>query len=129
MLTREIEIELLSIMGVTGLLPLLRPLTTESHVKGLRNKTVGIDAYCWLHKVRSTKLFVSCCWLGCRCRTLTFSLARMSFQHHCKVVRFLLLLVLIYLVFISNEIIFFSLLFTVGCALLCNGTLPGDTYR
>ncbi|CAM9123218.1 unnamed protein product, partial [Hapterophycus canaliculatus] len=37
-------------MGITGLLPLLKPVTKDVHVSELKGLTVGIDTYCWLHK-------------------------------------------------------------------------------
>ncbi|CAM9301965.1 unnamed protein product, partial [Discosporangium mesarthrocarpum] len=37
-------------MGIAGLLPLLKPVTRDTHISDLKGKTVGIDAYCWLHK-------------------------------------------------------------------------------
>lgn len=37
-------------MGITGLLPALRPVTHEVHLKQLAGLTVGIDTYCWLHR-------------------------------------------------------------------------------
>jgi exonuclease 1 len=37
-------------MGITGLLPALRPVTHDLHVKDLKGLSVGVDTYCWLHK-------------------------------------------------------------------------------
>ncbi|CAN0005780.1 unnamed protein product, partial [Laminaria digitata] len=37
-------------MGITGLLPLLKPVTKDIHIRDLKGLTVGIDTYCWLHK-------------------------------------------------------------------------------
>lgn len=37
-------------MGISGLLPLLRPVMMPTHVKKFKGKTVAIDAYVWLHR-------------------------------------------------------------------------------
>uniref|UniRef100_A0A7S0BSH1 XPG N-terminal domain-containing protein n=1 Tax=Rhodosorus marinus TaxID=101924 RepID=A0A7S0BSH1_9RHOD len=37
-------------MGVTGLLPLLKPICSKTHLENFRRMRVGIDAYSWLHK-------------------------------------------------------------------------------
>lgn len=37
-------------MGIQGLLPLLKPITTTVHVRDLAGLTVGVDAYVWLHR-------------------------------------------------------------------------------
>lgn len=37
-------------MGISGLLPLLKEIQHETHVEVYRGKTVGIDAYVWLHR-------------------------------------------------------------------------------
>eukprot|EP00794_Sanderia_malayensis_P020244 gene20244-22226_t len=37
-------------MGITGLLPLLKDIQRHTSVSIFRGKSVGIDAYCWLHK-------------------------------------------------------------------------------
>ncbi|WFD44661.1 hypothetical protein MPSI1_003331 [Malassezia psittaci] len=37
-------------MGIAGLLPLLKEIQQETHVEKYRGKTVGIDAYVWLHR-------------------------------------------------------------------------------
>jgi exonuclease-1 len=37
-------------MGITGLLPLLRSIQRPIRIDELRGETVGVDAYCWLHK-------------------------------------------------------------------------------
>lgn len=37
-------------MGISGLLPLLKPVTTQVHVSELRGLRIGVDAYVWLHK-------------------------------------------------------------------------------
>jgi hypothetical protein len=38
------------IMGINGLLPLLNSIQRPIHIRNLKGETVGIDAYCWLHK-------------------------------------------------------------------------------
>lgn len=43
-------------MGITGLLPLLKPVTKDSNISSYRNKTIAIDGYAWLHKA-----VYSCC--------------------------------------------------------------------
>ena len=37
-------------MGIAGLLPLLKDIQRDSHVEAYRGKTLGIDAYVWLHR-------------------------------------------------------------------------------
>ncbi|KAL9933312.1 hypothetical protein V8E36_008030 [Tilletia maclaganii] len=37
-------------MGIQGLLPLLKDIQTPTHVKEYKGKTLGIDAYVWLHR-------------------------------------------------------------------------------
>lgn len=37
-------------MGISGLLPLLKPIQRSIHIREYRGKTVGVDAYSWLHK-------------------------------------------------------------------------------
>ena len=37
-------------MGITGLLPLLKDIQVKTNVSNFKGQTVGIDAYCWLHK-------------------------------------------------------------------------------
>ena len=37
-------------MGIQGLLPLLKDIHVKSSVSSFKGQTVGIDAYCWLHK-------------------------------------------------------------------------------
>lgn len=37
-------------MGITGLLPLLRPITKAVHVGNYAGQTIAIDAYSWIHK-------------------------------------------------------------------------------
>ena len=37
-------------MGITGLLPLLKDITWDVHVRSFSGKVAAIDAYCWLHK-------------------------------------------------------------------------------
>lgn len=37
-------------MGITGLLPLLKDIQVKTSLSNFKGQTVGIDAYCWLHK-------------------------------------------------------------------------------
>jgi len=37
-------------MGIQGLLPQLRDITENSHIRDFKNKTVGVDGYVWLHR-------------------------------------------------------------------------------
>ncbi|KAE8250947.1 hypothetical protein A4X13_0g4231 [Tilletia indica] len=37
-------------MGIQGLLPLLKDIHNPTHVKEYKGKTIGIDAYVWLHR-------------------------------------------------------------------------------
>lgn len=37
-------------MGIAGLLPLLRDIHTNTHVDQYKGRTLGVDAYVWLHK-------------------------------------------------------------------------------
>lgn len=37
-------------MGITGLLPFVKPASSERHLSTLRGQTAAIDSYCWLHK-------------------------------------------------------------------------------
>lgn len=37
-------------MGISGLLPLLAPITREAHLKDLDGLRVAVDAYVWLHR-------------------------------------------------------------------------------
>jgi 5'-3' exonuclease len=37
-------------MGIAGLLPSLRAVTKTTHVRELKGLSVGVDAYCWLHR-------------------------------------------------------------------------------
>lgn len=41
---------LLSVMGITGLLPALKSITQDVHISEYEGLTVGIDAYGWLHR-------------------------------------------------------------------------------
>jgi exonuclease 1 len=43
-------------MGITGLLPLLKSVTAQNHIKNYRSKRVAVDGYAWLHKAT-----YSCC--------------------------------------------------------------------
>ena len=59
-------------MGISGLLPLLKPITRSMNIEEFRDKTIAIDTYCWLHKSaftciedlyygRQTRQFVDYC--------------------------------------------------------------------
>jgi exonuclease-1 len=37
-------------MGVVGLLPLLKSIQRQSEIKQYVGKTLGVDAYGWLHR-------------------------------------------------------------------------------
>ncbi|GAA6024160.1 hypothetical protein JCM11491_001019 [Sporobolomyces phaffii] len=37
-------------MGISGLLPLLKEITVQSHIKEWKGKTLAVDAYVWLHR-------------------------------------------------------------------------------
>jgi exonuclease-1 len=37
-------------MGIQGLLPLLKPIQKNSHLKQFGGQAVGVDAYVWLHR-------------------------------------------------------------------------------
>ena len=37
-------------MGISGLLPLLKPVTTSGHISAFRNRRIAVDGYAWLHK-------------------------------------------------------------------------------
>jgi exonuclease 1 len=37
-------------MGITGLLPLLKPITKAVHIEKYEGKTIVIDGYSWIHK-------------------------------------------------------------------------------
>lgn len=37
-------------MGIKGLLPVLNSITKSINIKEYKGKTIGVDAYCWLHK-------------------------------------------------------------------------------
>ena len=37
-------------MGIQGLLPVLRSVTTKIHIGKYARKRLAVDAYCWLHK-------------------------------------------------------------------------------
>ena len=37
-------------MGISGLLPLLKSIQVNTHIKQYAGKVVGIDAYVWLHR-------------------------------------------------------------------------------
>lgn len=37
-------------MGITGLLPQLKPITKKTHLRDFSGKTVVIDGHSWIHK-------------------------------------------------------------------------------
>jgi exonuclease 1 len=37
-------------MGISGLLPLLKPVTKVNHISSYKNKRIAVDGYAWLHK-------------------------------------------------------------------------------
>ena len=37
-------------MGITGLLPLLKDITCDVHLRSFSGKVAAIEVYCWLHK-------------------------------------------------------------------------------
>ncbi|SPQ94599.1 unnamed protein product (mitochondrion) [Plasmodiophora brassicae] len=47
-------------MGIQGLLPLLRSITTPVHVSAYAGSVVAIDTYCWLHRGASAQAAAIC---------------------------------------------------------------------
>jgi exonuclease 1 len=45
-----VQVETLSTMGIPGLLPALKSITTTVHINTYAGKKVAVDAYSWLHK-------------------------------------------------------------------------------
>ena len=43
-----------AVMGIQGLLPILRPVIEDAHVREFKGKTLGIDTFAWLHKAAFT---------------------------------------------------------------------------
>ena len=37
-------------MGISGLLPLLKPIQTTTHLSDYQGQTIAVDAYVWLHR-------------------------------------------------------------------------------
>lgn len=37
-------------MGISGLLPILKPIHKNKHLSEFSGKTIAVDAYGWLHK-------------------------------------------------------------------------------
>lgn len=37
-------------MGIQGLLPVLKSITSKVHISKYAQLRVAVDAYCWLHK-------------------------------------------------------------------------------
>ena len=48
-------------MGIKGLLPALNGVEKNITIKDLKNLTVGIDAYVWLHKGRNSIFYLFKC--------------------------------------------------------------------
>ena len=76
-------------MGITGLLPLLKDITCDVHLRSSSGKVAAIDVYCWLHKnvifcveeiilgietTRYESTFRSYMWLKCLILNVSFSL-------------------------------------------------------
>lgn len=37
-------------MGISGLLPLLKPIQVRKHLSEYAGQTIAVDAYVWLHR-------------------------------------------------------------------------------
>lgn len=37
-------------MGISGLLPLLKPIQVNKHLSDFAGQTLAVDAYVWLHR-------------------------------------------------------------------------------
>lgn len=37
-------------MGISGLLPMLKDISEEVHIRSFAGQVAAIDAYCWIHK-------------------------------------------------------------------------------
>lgn len=37
-------------MGISGLLPLLKPIQVNKHLSEYSGQTIAVDAYVWLHR-------------------------------------------------------------------------------
>lgn len=37
-------------MGISGLLPLLKSVSVQTHLREYKGSTFGVDAYVWLHR-------------------------------------------------------------------------------
>ena len=37
-------------MGISGLLPLLKPIQVNKHLSEYQGQTIAVDAYVWLHR-------------------------------------------------------------------------------
>ena len=82
-------------MGITGLLPLLKDITCDVHLRSFSGKVAAIDVYCWLHETvvfcveeiilgiettRYVSTLRSYMWLKCLILNVSFSLALFSPQ-------------------------------------------------
>ena len=82
-------------MGITGLLPLLKDITCDVHLRSFSGKVAAIDVYCWLHKTvifcveeiilgiettRYVSTLRSYMWLKCLILNVSFSLVLFSPQ-------------------------------------------------
>lgn len=50
-------------MGITGLLPILKPTLTNIHIKKFKDKKVGIDGYAWMYQILNSvaeELYLNC---------------------------------------------------------------------
>lgn len=68
-------------MGISGLLPVLKPTTRSIHVSSYKGKRVAVDGYSWLHKA------TYCCAIELAVGTYTdkhvhFFLARVEMLRH-----------------------------------------------
>ena len=82
-------------MGITGLLPLLKDITCNVHLRSFSGKVAAIDVYCWLHETvifcveeiilgiettRYVSTLRSYMWLKCLILNVSFSLVLFSPQ-------------------------------------------------
>lgn len=50
-------------MGITGLLPILKPVLEKKHIKSFKNKRIGIDGFAWLYPILNfvaEELYLDC---------------------------------------------------------------------
>ena len=82
-------------MGITGLLPFLKDITCDVHLRSFSGKVAAIDVYCWLHETvifcveeiilgiettRYVSTLRSYMWLKCLILNVSFSLVLFSPQ-------------------------------------------------